>query len=148
MEDVPAKGISVRKGFGFLLIIAGLLLVGAVAATVFKADYWILSPREKFLRSWEEDIALLRKSQKLPPGWDHIRLVEVKSDNSPARDWVDDLKKRVPTDPTGTYKLSVMTIHWLEENRYGAIVQYNIVDLKSGNTIWELSRTFKLGYLL
>jgi hypothetical protein len=137
-----------RKGLGFLLVIASLLIVGAIAAVSLRADYWILSPREKFLRSWQEDVLLLQKSNKLPQGWSHIRTVEVKSDNSPARDWVDDLKKRVPTDPTGTYKLSVMAIHWIEENRYGAIIQYNLVDTKSGNTVWELSRTFKLGYIL
>ena len=137
-----------RKGLGFLLVLVSLLIIGGLAASIFKADYWILSPKDKFIRSWQDDVALLKKSGKLPDGFNHIREIEIKSDNSPARDWIDDLKRRVPTEPTGTYKLSVMVIHWIEDTRYGAIVQYNLVDTKSGNTVWELSRTFKLGYLL
>lgn len=137
-----------RKFLGFVLVIVSLLIVGGIAASTLKADYWILSPKEKFIRSWQEDLALLKKSGKIPAGFDHIREIEVRSDNSPARDWLDDLKRKIPTEPTGTYKLSVMVIHWIEENRYGAIIQYNLVDTKSGNTVWELSRTFKLGYLL
>ncbi len=137
-----------RKGFGFLLVLLSFVILGGVAAIYFKADYFLLSPKEKFIESFQNDIALLKKSGTLPEAYSHIREVEIKSDNSPARDWLDDLKRKIPRDQNGTYKLSVMVIHWIEANRYGAIVQYNLVDLKSGNTVWEFSRTFKLGYLL
>lgn len=137
-----------RKGFGFLLILVSLLILGAVAAAYFKADYWVLSPKEKFLRSWQEDQAILKKAGNLPEGLSHLRQVEIRSDNSPAQEWLADLKGKIPLDPNGTFKLSVMVIHWIESNRYGAVVQYNLVDLKSGNTVWEFSRTYKLGYLL
>lgn len=137
-----------RKGFGLLLILASLLIVGGIAAVATKADYWLMSPKDKFLRSWQDDTALLRKTKSLPPAWDHIREIEIKSDNSPATNWVDSLKSRITTDPTGTFKLNVMVIHWIEGNRYGAIVQYSLTDTKSGNTIWEISRTLHLGYLI
>lgn len=140
--------MRVRKGLGLLLILIGLMVIGGVAAYAMKADYWLLSPREKFLRSWQEDLTRLKKAGTLPASFDHIRSIEIHSDNSPAADWVDALKSRIPSDPTGTYKLSVMVIHWIDGNRYGAIIQYNLTDTKTGNAIWEISRTLHLGYLI
>lgn len=137
-----------RKGLGFLLILISLLVVGGVAAVSFHADYWLLTPKEKFLTSWQDDVRLLRKNHSLPASWDHIREVEVKSDNSPALDWIESLKQQIHIDPNGTFKLNVMVIHWIEKNKYGAIVQYSITDTRSGNTVWEISRTLHLGYLL
>lgn len=137
-----------RKGLGLLLLIISLLVIGSVVAVQTKADYWLLTPKEKFMTSWKEDVNLLRKSKKLPAGWDHLRDVEIKSDNSAAIDWSANLKQQIPTDPNGTYKLGVMVIHWIEGNKYGAIIQYSLTDLKSGNTVWEISRTLHLGYLL
>lgn len=137
-----------RKGLGLLLLILALVVIGGVAAVATKADYWLLTPKEKFLKSWQDDTALLRKTKNLPAGWDHIKTVEIKSDNSPATTWVDNLKQRIPVDPNGTYKLNVIVIHWIEGNRYGAIVQYSLTDTKSGNTVWEISRTLHLGYLI
>jgi hypothetical protein len=137
-----------RKSVGFLLLLISLLVIGGVAAVSLRADYWLLAPKEKFLTSWQEDVKLLRKNKSLPAAWDHIREVEVKSDNSPAMDWIESLKKQIKIDTNGTYKLNVMVIHWIEKTKYGAIVQYSITDTKSGNTIWEISRTLHLGYLL
>ena len=137
-----------RKGVGFLLISVSLLAIGAVTAMTFRADYWLLAPKEKFLSSWQEDVRLLKKKNALPASWDHIREVEVKSDNSPAIDWIESLKSQVKIDPNGTHKLNVLVIHWIEKTKYGVIVQYSITDIKSGNTIWEISRTLHLGYLL
>lgn len=137
-----------RKGFGLLLLIISLIVIGGVFAVATKADYWLLSPKDKFLQRWQQDTALLRKSKSLPPGWDHVRSVDVRSDNSPAANWVESLKSRIPTDPTGTYQMNVMIIHWIEGNKYGAIVQYTLIDTKTGNTVWEISRTLHLGYLI
>lgn len=137
-----------RKSLGALLIVISLVAVGGLAAKQLNASYWILSPKEKFISSWQSDINALESAHKLPSPWKHIRQIEFKSDNSPAADWLDSLKKQFQLDPNGSYKLNVMVIHWIEKNRYGAIVQYSITDLKSGNTIWELSRTLPLGFLI
>ena len=137
-----------RKGFGLVLVLVGLIIIGAVGAYAMKADYWLLSPRDKFLRSWREDLTRLQKAKTLPTGWDHVRTINVRSDNSPAADWVDALKARIPTDPSGTYQLNIIVIHWIDGTRYGAIIQYNLTDTKSGNTVWEISRTLHLGYLI
>jgi hypothetical protein len=138
----------VRRNFGLFILIVGLLVIGSVAAVSLKADYWLLTPKEKFIASWQDDVQLLQKTKNLPDAWHHIREVEIKSDNSPAADWVESLKPRIRIDPLGNYKLNIMVIHWIEKNKYGAIIQYSITDLKSGNTVWEISRTLHLGYLI
>lgn len=137
-----------RKSLGSILLIAGLLAIGGIAAVSMKANYWLLTPKNKFITSWQDDVRLLRKTKSLPNGWDHIREVEIKSDNSPAIEWGESMRPQLKIDPNGTYKLNVMVIHWIEKNEYGAIVQYSITDLKSGNTVWEISRTLHLGYLI
>ena len=137
-----------HKGLGFIFLLVSVLALAGIASVTFHADYWLLPPREKFLSSWQDDVKLLRKNRALPTAWDHIREVVVKSDNSPAVDWVESLRRQIKIEPTGAYKMNVMVIHWIENTKYGAIIQYSITDTRTGNTIWEVSRTLHLGYLI
>lgn len=137
-----------RKFLGFIFIIVALTVAGGVVAVATKSDYWLLSPKEKFLRSWQDDLNLLQKRKALPEGFSHLKSVEIRSDNSPASEWVESLRSKIPLDPTGTYQLKIMVVHWIDGNKYGTIVQYTLVDTRSGNTVWEISRTLHLGYLI
>lgn len=134
-----------RKGIGFILLIVALASLGLVSYAVFRVDYWLAPPPEKFKRSWYEDVQLLEKSKSLPKEWQSIREISIKADNSPAQDWIAELTAPITVTKDGHYRLDVFIIHWIEKERYGVVIQYNLVELKSQNTIWELGRTLKLG---
>lgn len=138
---------NVRKGIGLTLILASIATLFLIAFVVFRADYWLMHPKEKFLHSWQEDVKLLEATNKLPKEWQEIGKVALSSDNSPAQHWLENIRPPIQIKKDGQYRLDVFVIHWIEDTRYGAVVQYNIVDMKTQNTIWELGRTFKLGYI-
>lgn len=133
------------KKIGFLFVLISALVIVAFSMLFLKASFWLAAPQEKFIRSWQEDIALLEKSNKLPKEWFNVREVRLRTDNSPVQSWTEHNKHPIKMNPNGTYALNVMLIHWIEGYRYGVVIQYNLVDTKNDNTIWELGRTLKLG---
>ncbi len=134
-----------RNKFGLILFLASFVAVFLITAHLLRVEYWLSPPNEKFQQSWREDIQLLEKSKNLPAQWQEIGEVYLRSDNSPAQEWITTKANPIKTNSKGKYKLDVFVIHWIEGYRYGAIVQYSLVDLTTDNTIWELGRTFKLG---
>lgn len=140
-------GGFLRKGIGLTLLVVSVTSLILVCFTVLHIDYWLAPPYEKFKRSWAEDVLLLEKSKSLPKEWDSIREIAIKSDNSPAQDWIAETQAPITVTSKGNYRLDVFVIHWLEGYRYGVVLQYNLVDLRNQNTIWELGRTLKLGWV-
>ena len=137
-----------RKGLGFLLIILALIVGAAAAAQYYNVDYWLLPSKDKFAVQWKKDVGTLEKSGKLPEGWQQIREISIKTDASPAQNWVVGLEAPMKKKPDGTYKLEVFIAHWIDNDKYGALIQYNLVDLRTGNTTWELSRNLQIGRIL
>ncbi|MEK7357455.1 MAG: hypothetical protein AAB250_13470, partial [Bdellovibrionota bacterium] len=137
-----------RKGFGFILVIAALIVGAAVAAQVYNVEYWLLPSKQKFAQNWQNDVAALEKSGKLPESWQQIREIVVKTDNSPAQTWVVGLEAPIKKKQDGFFRLDVFVAHWIDDDRYGALIQYNLVDLRDGNTTWELSRNLQIGRIL
>ncbi len=126
--------------------VAGIVLA-FLAMFLLKIDYWLLPPAKKMAASWKADIDMLEKSGKLPKQWKDIREVTIKADNSQIQEWLKDLQPPIHRNREGNFRLEVFLVHWIEGYRYGAVVQYHLVDLRNQNTIWEDGRTFKLGFV-
>jgi hypothetical protein len=109
----------------------------------------LLTPSAKKLDfAIREDLQLLKKTKTFPAKeWMNISQVEISSDASPVQDWISKDSLVITKKPDGDFKLNVFATLWLDENRYGAIIQYDLVDLKTKNTVWELNRTYKLGWI-
>jgi hypothetical protein len=134
-----------RKYIGLSLMFAALVLIGVGLYRHYHVGYWMKPPAEKFLISWSEDVQLLEKTQKLPKEWKEIKEISIKGDNSPVQDWIQKIKPPITKKASGRYRLEIFIIHWIEGYRYGTVVQYDLVDLVTNNTVWEISRTYKLG---
>jgi hypothetical protein len=147
-EQNSIRGAHVRKGFGFLLVLAALGVAAVVAAQVYNLDYWLLPSKQKFAQTWKKDVLALEASGRLPEGWGQIREISLKTDNSPAQMWVENVDVPIKKNKDGLFKLDVFVIHWIEDDRYGALIQYNLVDQRNGNTTWELSRRLPVGRIL
>lgn len=92
---------------------------------------------------WEDDLKLLRSHKKLHKDWEKIKEVEMIGGTPTAKKWVQSLKSPLKTNPKGLYKLEVLVLSWNDQKAEGAIVQYDLIDMKSGNLVWELGRTFQ-----
>ncbi len=100
---------------------------------------------KKFERQWAEDVQLLENSKKLPPAWFDVGEVELIGGNPETKSWLRKIHVPVKANrPGGKYKLEVLVVIWEADGKRGALVQYNLVDLKSKNMIAELARTLML----
>ncbi len=137
-----------RKGIGLLLVIAAIAVTALAACQFYNVDYWLKPSKDKFSVTWSKDVAALEKSGKLPEGWQQIREIVIKTDNSPAQNWVVGFDPGIKKKQDGFYRLEIFIAHWIENDRYGALVQFNLVDLRTNDTTWEVSRNMPIGRIL
>ena len=91
---------------------------------------------------WAQDVEDLESSKKLPPPWFDVREIELYGGTPETKNWLKRIEIPVTAKkPNGNHKLEVLVVAWEEDGKRGALIQYNLVDLKSGNMIWELGRT-------
>lgn len=121
----------------------------AVAVLAFcLLDYW--SSRnapsyKKFEKQWADDVAQLEASPKLPKPWFDVKEVEVFGGDPASRGWLKEIHIPVgQKNPEGQHKLEVLVVPWEEGGKAGVMIQYNLVDLKTKNMIYELGRTLIL----
>jgi hypothetical protein len=149
-----------QRNIGFVLSGAAVVAIIWIAYISISTSYYVKTPYSKLITSWTDDVHVLEKSKKLPKEWSEIKELEIKGDNSwPIQDWLGKIrdtkakpgseasqKPPIKLNPKGHFKLEVFLVHWIEEYRYGVMLQYHLVDIASKNTIWELDRTYPLGY--
>ena len=121
------------------LAVAALSYVLLSAWSSRNAPLWL-----RFERAWAADVALLESSGTLPPEWAKVRQFELIGGTPETRAWLKRVAIPLRTNPRGTYRMDVLIVAWEESGKRGALVQYNIEDLKTKNTIREIGRTLIL----
>lgn len=142
----PDSSKEVGQGIAAFLSLFSLFLALAIAGYVVFGiiKYQNSSLSERLLTLWQEDLVNLTHAHKLPHGWTSIRDVVVYSGTEKAKAWAKDIKIPVIKNPSGSYRLEVLLLSWEDGATTGAIVQYNLIELKSGEMVWELGRTYIL----
>lgn len=109
-------------------------------------DFWLSRNApdfKRFERQWADDVAQLEASPKLPKPWFDVAEVEVFGGTPESKGWLRQI--HIPVEAknpkSGKYKLEVLVVPWDEDGKSGVMVQYNLVELKSKNMIYELGRT-------
>lgn len=134
-----------KKILSLLFLCAGM---GLVSNLVYERwQFQKLSAMKKLQQLWAEDLQVMAETSQLPKEWSSIREIELTPGSEDAMDWLKALRVPVEVDKEhGKYKLQVMLVLWEDEGKQGALMQYDLVDLDSGNdnTVWETNRTFLL----
>ncbi|MGE3974738.1 MAG: hypothetical protein AB7F59_09465 [Bdellovibrionales bacterium] len=130
------------KYIGALLLIVGL-------ATGAFSFYEYIQPQGAmnlgtFQSVWDRDIGFLKEKKGFHAGVENLKMVEFSSADERIRDWIDHYKPSFQVHTEGNYKLEVILDSWADGLEKGVIVQYHLIDLSSGDTIWELGRTLTL----
>jgi hypothetical protein len=127
------------------------LLLWCLAAGVLAfvaLDFWQYrnAPLYKKLETrWHQDVAALEASGKLPPPWFEVGEIELFGGTPETKSLLKRIRIPVAAKKKdGSHKLEVLVVAWEEDGKRGALVQYNLVDKKSQNMIWELGRTLIL----
>lgn len=100
---------------------------------------------ERFSILIERDLELLRDQNALPGAWKQLANVDYHSTTPETEAWLKEAKPTIPTQENGKYNLEVEITDWTEGAQYGGIAQFSLIDKESGNKIWELGRTYKIG---
>ncbi|MGE0763407.1 MAG: hypothetical protein AB7N80_09015 [Bdellovibrionales bacterium] len=135
-------GLWLARLFGLFL-----LAIGATLAVMFGQKYarFEFGDAEQRLQIlWEQDVEKLSASGKLPKAWNEIKEIQLIPATDNAKLWLKNVRVPIRLKSDGGYKMEILVVSWEEEKASGAIMQYNLVDLKTNNMIWELGRTFVL----
>lgn len=123
------------------------LIVWCLAAAILSfviLEYWNSNNAksfQKFERLWQEDVALLEQSGKLPAGWFDVAEIVVIGGTPESKDWLKRIKTPLKLKSGGNFKLEVLVVVWEENRKKGILIQYDLVNKESGNNDWELART-------
>ena len=130
-----------------LVIVCALAFVASLLFTQLNATFWLAPPEKKFALAIAEDLKLLEQKHFLPEGWQKIQSIALTSDASHVSNWLKKNSFEIKQKPTGDFILEIFVSEWIDGYRYGALVEYDLVDSKNKNTVWELNRTYKLGFI-
>lgn len=135
-----------NKFGGLLLLLSAILCIG-FAFFHFHFDFWLLPPHQKLSIALRKDLANLEALKKLPKGWDQIREIIVKTDNSPLSEWAPKTFLPIPVNKNGRYKLEIFFVLLLDGHRYGTVAEFNLFDYETNNKVSEFGRTYRLGFI-
>ncbi len=139
------SGSGSARGVGWALLVVAVALAGLVIFVGFNQRYWLLPPEEKLISSWKSDLALIQNTQ---PASMLKRIGKVRlraNDHSPAQEWVEKIRAPIEIQKNGDILADVFLIHQIDGHRYGVVVQYEFIDIKTNNKVGEFARTLWLG---
>ncbi|CAN5403917.1 hypothetical protein BH10BDE1_BH10BDE1_30410 [soil metagenome] len=133
------------RSLGWALLIMSVGLVGLIVFVGFNQRYWLLPPQEKLIASWKSDLQLIanNKQAALLKRVGKVRLRA--NDHSPAQEWVEKIHAPIEPSKNGDILADIFLIHQIDGYRYGVIVQYEFIDMKTNNKVGEFARTLWLG---
>ena len=145
MKNAPAQTINtvILKSLGILSIFSSILITFIIAKNYW--DFKVATPAEKIVKLWQRDIKSLKKSDSLPKEWQQIREVKFLAASDKSKKWANEIKTPpIKTTANGSHTLEVLLLDWEADGQTGFIIQYDLIEIKSKNLIWELGRTFVL----
>jgi hypothetical protein len=99
---------------------------------------------KNFMTAWDNDIARLDRAHSLPAGFTNLKQVHLTTSSEKIKKAFGKYPLNLNRETDGKYNLDIFAD---EIDGGGVVIQYDLIENRSGNTIWELGRTFpqKLG---
>lgn len=130
------------KNIALLFCVASLALFGYLGVRFWR--FQTMSPVQRLQILWAQDIQKMEASGKMPAAWHSIQEIELYGGTKESKEWLKQLKIPIPLHRDGTHRLEILLVAWDEGPKKGAMIQYDLVNIKTKNTEWELGRTFIL----
>lgn len=123
-----------------------LLGVSSLVFIIYQQTIVPMPPGEIFAKKFESDIEQLHKNGGLPQAWDSLKEVKFVATSKGAEAWLAQAKPSIATLADGKYVLEYVLIDDSEPEKQMtvALVQMSIMEVPSGNKIWELARLYSL----
>jgi hypothetical protein len=105
------------------------------------------TPAQQLMGLIHHDFAQLKKENKLPKEWTSIAKVEFQMNSTLAKALLGKERPHFKLSPNGTHYLEVEIIDVPDEENPGLILQSSLFDLKTGNKVFEIGRTYNMSQL-
>ncbi len=130
--------------FGFLLIVfAG----GLVAYDHYDLAYWQTPPHVRASRKWKWEVEkVTKKSAQLKTALLLLSKIEQTTTDQQFKDMIDQTVSPFKSVQKGSYTLKLQFMPWIEEMKYGYLIQHELLDSK-GNKISEFNINIDIGKL-
>jgi hypothetical protein len=92
---------------------------------------------------WREDVENLEAKKILPPAFHNLREIEWVTPDVKSKEWAKFLKVPFELKPDGEYRLELLVLSQ-EDGPVLAVIQHHLIHIKTGNSVWELGRTYTL----
>lgn len=95
---------------------------------------------------WSKDIERLSKNNNLPLFWRDLRIVEkmAPDEDKSAKRWIKTVSIPIEVNPKGSYKLELLFLSQEDDEHERVVILHHIIHIPSGNSVWELGRTYSL----
>ncbi|MBX3021493.1 MAG: hypothetical protein KF799_07415 [Bdellovibrionales bacterium] len=130
------------KRFSLLLMCAATGLLAFLLLDMYSARKAPLYKRLE--RQWAADVQALEASGKLPASWAQVKDIVIIGGTAETKTWLQRIQIPLKENPKGVHRMEVLVVAWEENGKRGAMIQYNIEDGKTRNTLLELGRTLIL----
>ena len=129
-----------QKKLGYLIISIASILGAKFCYDLLNPEF--TSEEKKFETLWQNDLILLEKTHSLPNEWSEISEVKFHLPTEKSNKWMKQIASPILLKSNGTHKLEITITDWIEPNRIGVVIQYHLINKKSGDLINEFGRTF------
>jgi hypothetical protein len=119
-----------------------VVTVGLFLGSQFVFDEYS-SQSATLTKLWREDIENLNNSKILPAAIYNLREIEWIAPDKQARKWTKFLKPPFALKSSGEYRLELLILSQ-QDGALAAVIQHHLIHIPSGNSVWELGRTYTL----
>lgn len=130
--------------FGFLLIVcAG----GLIVYDHYDLDYWQTPPHVRASHKWKSEVEkVTKKSTPLKTALLLLSKIEQTTTDQQFKEMIDKTVSPFKSVQKGSYTLKLQFMPWIEEMKYGYLIQHELFDSK-GNKISEFNINIDIGKL-
>jgi hypothetical protein len=125
----------------YLVALVGVAIGFFFASQIIFDDF--SSQSQTLSKLWSEDIENLEAKKILPPALHDLKEVEWITPDPQAKDWAKHLRLPFELKKDGQYRLELLVLSQ-HDGPLLAVIQHHLIHIKSGNSVWELGRTYNL----
>lgn len=107
------------------------------------APFWFHNKNGIIYHLWKQDIEKLVLHKKIPREWGEIKTIEYVPLSESSRELLEKVKAPIRTHEKGKYHLQIKVDDWQDKEFLNLLIQYHLIDIPTGNTVWELDRNLK-----
>ncbi len=129
---------------GFLLFVSA---VGLIAYDHYNISYWKTPPATRAAQKWQREIdTITAKSAKIKTAFQLLKTIEQTTTDQQFKDMIDSTRSPFKTVKNGTYTLKLQYMPWIEEMKYGYLIQHELFDT-ANNKVIEFNTNIEIGKL-